>query len=306
MKQVTIKVRVPTDRSFVGELIVNVNGEKTTFPVSSMISPEINGTEPPVGNYTWVKTATVTGDDNINAFGEYVVFFQKESEEIMLAVHGGATDLHGLLLATEGGLRLHDMDLLELCQLIEDSTPTLVIEEYNLSFYRKLTGSKISKNVVRPRYYSVHGSNARTSFTGTSLSDNNYYNDDLSDMLYLLWLLSDNSQSSNQTQDPGIISGEGGDFGGGGVTGSFPETADSGSEITTPTSVEPAHESSLPIISNPFEMDRTEVIAKQSDSDRVSVQDVINTPPENNVENAENVQVTTSSEEVMETNGTAY
>ena len=320
MKKVTIKVRVPTDRSFIGELVVNVEGEKTTFPVSAMISPEINGTEPPVGNYTWVKTATVTGDDNIEAYGECVVFFQNVSNEIMLAIHGGATDLHDQLLATEGGLRLHNMDLSELCQLINGSKPSLIIEEYNLSFFKKITGSKVSERIVPPRYYSGYSNSTPTTYYNNNDSNRS---DDLSDILFLMWLFSDNTQPNVQNQDSGIISGGGGDFGGGGATGTFPETVMNNKENDVVTQTDTVDASLPPLIIDPFGNNQIDTVTKQDDSDRGTVQTEIlpgrndtieDTPPQNtSTENSPELSDTeksgqgdTSTNDVTDSSGTAY
>ncbi len=279
-KKVSILVRVPTDRSFVGELIVNVDGTKTLFPVSCMVSPEINGVNPAVAKYAWIKTVDVTNEDDVIAYGEKVVFFQGLGSEVMLSIHGGECDLAGELLATEGGLRLRDSDLMDLCHLIEDSSPLLAIEEYKLGFFKKMTGGKVSQRSIHPRYYRASSSyvpnNSHTTYSNTGL--------DTGDILLLMWLFSDHS--SAHAEAPVIVSGGGGEYHGGGASGRFPEEKTEVSTEGNPDAativgdpvivVEQGAADALPLIADPFANDpQPEVTScvRQDFTDPVAVQE---------------------------------
>ncbi len=234
-----IVVRVHPDRSYLAELVINVNGTERVFPVSAMTEPEIGLTDPEIGTYHWVKTIDVPANDAeaLSAYGRKIIFFKAQGSEQVLAIHGGDSDLDGKLLATEGGLRLNNDDLQLLCVLIVDSYPVLCIEECKLGFLERWTHRKVSN----------------ASLHRLSRGDRQMYDEesDLGDFIFWRWLFYDDFYVGQS--DDGFVAG-GGEFDGGGASSDFqPDISLNEGEAGFMDGV--AMEESidqLPIINDPF------------------------------------------------------
>jgi hypothetical protein len=236
-----LQVIVYSDREHVGKLsIVNNGVEEKSFEVAAMAHDIIiDALHPKTGKYQLLKLVDVPGDQTEaqDAYGSRIIYFIKKgstAKEDVLIVHGGNLGGDGLLIATEGGLRVSNEDFAELAQLIEmDKITELTLEEKKLGFFKNFTTKRVSSS--KPGMVTNYAQNYSHT-TSHSITDNPFF---------WMWLYDEFSSHNSNSYHHGFAGFGGGSTSGGGAGGSFAPGVDDSQQVLS--------EEKLPIIVDPFE-----------------------------------------------------
>ncbi len=223
-----ITANLPTDRSYLGTLIVGEN----EYEVSGQTVPGLASPDPQPGLYRLERTVLTPRNDEarIRLYGPAILFFVNAAG-LPLPVHGGEAGADGLTMTT-GGLRLSDANLEELIGAIDGKEVVLEIEEKHLGFLERVGRTQVVPLVVPQRAPAPKRSSA---VDDDSITDNPFF---------WMWLFSNSDSPSAETaaSDSEINPG-GGTFGGGGTddTGDAPQPVQQNDE-----------QEGLPLIVDPF------------------------------------------------------
>lgn len=227
MKKV-LKVTVYSDRNHVGKIsVMDGDDEVQSFEVAAAAHDALeNISHPQIGDYKLLNTVDVPGDQTEaqNAYGSRIMYFIKngsKAKEDVLIVHGGELGEDGRLVATEGGLRLSNEDFEALAELVQSEGITqLSIEEKEMGFFKHFTTSRVSSTPPRSVSSSYfNNSNRQQGQSSSSFTDSPFF---------WMWLYDDFLSSSSSSSSHGFAGFGGGQFSGGGATGSF---ADQGTTV---------------------------------------------------------------------------
>lgn len=120
MTQAHIRVTLPTDRDYVGYLTLQ-SGRR--LDVSAKTAPKLNLPDPAVGLYRLYRVVDIDPRHRVARFhyGMAVAYLENCQTRALMPLHGGEADDDGRLLSTEGGLRVHDDELMDFIAHVQPS-----------------------------------------------------------------------------------------------------------------------------------------------------------------------------------------
>ncbi len=140
-----LNVVVYQDRTFLGGLTA---GSAFACPI---VAESHTGEDPRLGTYRLISGVRVPSENKLRAeLGPKVLIFQSVlNARDVLVLHGGLADCRGVMMATDGALRIGYEDILTLsCLLKEKKSVLLVITVRPLDACTETTGARVSDEHV--------------------------------------------------------------------------------------------------------------------------------------------------------------